>query len=227
MRFVRLLAASALTLASASATAQTAQLKFQSGPGGNPTAFGYYVGPFWGTVTSDPTKPKIDLYCVDVLNSITWGKTWSARLTNLASGNLANTRHGNAKLGKYQQAAFLASMYNAPGVQSNMWGGIQAAIWNLLNPGAPNGGTNVAVSSTEAYWLAQASMWHQDQAAVANFDFSRWTIVTDVNAAGNVSGKGTQEFLTTGITPEPETWMLMGTGLILIVGFAIKRGRMV
>jgi hypothetical protein len=162
-----------------------------------------------------------------VLNSINWGQSWTARLTNLASGDLSNTRHGNARLGKYQKAAYLASMYNAPGVQSHMWGGIQAAIWNLLNPGAPNGGTNVAVSSSEAYWLAQAHGWHQNQAAVANFDFSRWTIVTDVNAAGNIAGQGTQEFLTTGITPEPETWMLMGTGLILIVGFAIKRGRMV
>ena len=227
MRFVRLLAATALTLASASATAQTAQLQFQSGPGSNPTAYGYYVGPFWGTVTSDPTKPKIDLYCVDILNSISWGQNWTANLTNLASGNLANTRHGNAKLGKYQKAAFLASMYSAPGVQSQMWGGIQAAIWNLLNPGLPNGGSNPAVNSTEAYWLAQANTWHHNSVAVANFDFSRWTIVTAVGAAGNVSGQGEQEFLTTGITPEPETWMLMGTGLVLIVGFAIKRGRLV
>ncbi|MBC7895783.1 MAG: PEP-CTERM sorting domain-containing protein [Cytophagaceae bacterium] len=227
MRFVRVLAAAALTLASAQATAQTANLKFQTGPGSNPVAYGYYVGPFWGTVTSDPTKPKIDLYCVDVLNSITWGKTWSANLTNLASGNLANTRHGDAKLANYQQAAFLATQFTAPGVQTNMWGGIQAAIWNLLNPGQPNGGTNVNLNSTEAYWLAQANLWSQNTQAVSDFDFSRWTIVTDVNAAGNVSGKGTQEFLTTGITPEPETWMLMGTGLFLIVGFAFKRGRMV
>lgn len=227
MRFVRLFTAAALTLASTQATAQTSNLKFQTGPGSNPTAFGYYVGPFWGTVTSDPTKPKIDLYCVDVLNHVNWGQTWSANLTNLASGNFANTRHGAAKLGQYQKAAYLASMYNSPSVQANMWGGIQTAIWNLLNPGQPNGGTQVNVNSTEAYWLAQANMWHSNQAAVASFDFSKWTIVTDVNAAGNVSGKGTQEFLTTGITPEPETWMLMGTGLVLIVGFAIKRGRMV
>jgi len=228
MRLTRLLTAAAFTFASAQATAQTAQLKFQPGPP-NPavTAYGYYVGPFWGTVTSDPTKPKIDLYCIDVLNSIRFGHAWLANLTNLASGDLSLTRHGDAKLGKYQRAAYLASMYNAPGIQSNMWGGIQSAIWNLLNPGQPNGGTNVSSNSTEAYWLARADVWIQNSAAVQTFDFSRWTIVTDVSAAGNVSGTGTQEFLTTGITPEPETWLLMGTGLFLIVGFAIKRGRMV
>lgn len=228
MRFVRFLAAAALTVASSEAMAQkTANLKFQTGPGSNPTAFGYYVGPFWGTVTSDPTKPKIDLFCIDVLNQVNWGQTWTANLTNLASGNLSKTRHGNAKLASYQKAAYLASMYNAPGVQAYQWGGIQAAIWNLLNPGYPNGGAQVNVNSTEAYWLAQADMWSNNQVAVANFDFSKWTIVTDANAAGNVSGRGTQEFLTTGVTPEPETWMLMGTGLILIVGFAVKRGRLV
>lgn len=228
MRFVRILAAAALTLTSLEATAQTAKLKFQPGPPSPAvTAYGYYVGPFWGTVTSDPTKPKIDLYCVDVLNRITWGANWTANLTNLASGNLGNTRHGNAKLGSYQKAAFLASQFTTPGIATGQWGGIQAAIWNLLNPGNPNGGTNPSVNTTEAYWLAQANSWYSNSAAVASFDFSRWTIVTDVNAAGNVSGQGVQEFLTTGIAPEPETWMLMGTGLMLIVGFAVKRGRMV
>ena len=228
MRFIRPIVAAAFALTSVQAAAQGhGTIQFQpTRPNPAVTAFGYYVGPFWGTVTSDPTRPKIDLYCVDVLNHITWGQTWNANYTNLASGNLGSTRHGNAKLSQYQQAAYLASMYNTPGVNTTQWGGIQTAIWNLLNPGNPNGGTNPNVNSTEAYWLAQASGWYHSS-AVQSFDFSRWTIVTDVNAAGNVSGRGTQEFLTTGIAPEPETWLLMGTGLLLIVGFAIKRGQMV
>jgi hypothetical protein len=190
------------------------------------TAFGYYVGPFWGTVTSDPTRPTIDLFCVDILNSISWGQVWTANFTNLGSGNLSLTRHGNSKLAQYQKAAFLASKYNAPGVSTSQWGGIQAAVWNLLNPGNPNGGTNPLVNTSEAYWLQQASTWYTSGGA-QSFDFSRWTIVTDQSAAGLASGRGVQEFLTTGVTPEPETWMLMGTGLLLVVGFAVKRGRLV
>ena len=92
--------------------------------------------------------------------------------------------------------------------------------------GNPTGGTNPLVSTTEAYWLRQANTWYTSGGA-STFDFSRWTIVTDVNAAGSVSGRGTQEFLTTGVAPEPETWLLLGTGLLLIVGFAIKRGQFV
>jgi hypothetical protein len=110
-------------------------------------------------------------------------------------------------------------------VSTAQWGGIQSAIWQLLNPGSPNGGTNVSTNTSEAYWMAQANTWHSSGGA-QNFDFSRWTIVTDVGAAGRVQGGGTQEFLTTGITPEPETWVLMGTGLFLVVGFALKRGRL-
>lgn len=221
----RRLAVAALTLSASTASAQ-ATLQFQ-GTRPNPavTAMGYYVGPFWGTVTSDPTRPKIDLFCVDVLNQINWGQTWTANFSNL-SGNLALTRHGNAKLAQYQQAAYLASMYKAPGIVTGQWGGIQAAIWNLLNPGYPNGGTSVSTNTHEAYWLAQANSWYNGGGA-QTFDFSRWTVVTDTRSAGNVSGVGVQEFLTTGVTPEPETWVLMGTGLVLVVGFAVKRGRMV
>jgi hypothetical protein len=227
----QLLAATALSLAPLAGDAQSSgTLTFQPSGAGLPTALGYYVGPFWGTLTSDPTRPTIDLFCVDVLNAINFGHSWSANFTNLASGDLSLTRHGDAKTAKYQQAAYLASMYTAPGVTTSQFGGLQAAIWNLLNPGYPNGGANVLSTSSEAYWLGQANAWLNGGGA-STFDFSKWTIVTDVSAAGRVSGYGTQEFLTTGlntaVTPEPETWMLMGTGLMLIVGFAIKRGRLV
>ncbi|MGQ0646163.1 MAG: PEP-CTERM sorting domain-containing protein [Gemmatimonadaceae bacterium] len=228
MRFVRSLAAAALVATtSIEAGAQTSgTLKFQQiAPNPYVTAFGYLVGPFWGTLTSDPTKPVIDLYCVDIFNTISLGKNWTANFSSLA-GDLSLTRHGNSKAAQYQQAAFLASMFESDGITTSQWGGIQTAMWNLLNPGQPNGGTNPNVNSSEAYWLAKASNWYNN-AGAENFDFSRWTVVTDVGAAGKKVGGGTQEFLTTGITPEPETWVLMGTGLLLVVGFAIKRGRLV
>jgi hypothetical protein len=228
MRFVRTLVAAAVALSSVEASAQRIKtLKFQSTrPNPAVTALGYYVGPFTATVVSDPTRPTIDIFCVDVLNQITWGHTWRARFTNLASGDLSATRHGNAKLAEYKQAAWLTTMYRAPGVNTNQWGGIQSAIWNLLNPGYPYGGTSATTNTHEAYWLAQANNWY-NSAASNSFDFTRWSVVTDVGAAGRVRGGGTQEFLTQNVTPEPETWILMGTGLLIIVGFAVKRGRLV
>jgi hypothetical protein len=156
-------------------------------------------------VLSDPTRPTINLFCVDVLNSIKFGQTWTGAFTRLTSGDFSATRHGISAKSSYEKAAYLASQYRAQGVQTSQWGGIQAAVWNLLNPGNPNGGTNPTANSSEAYWLAQADSWYLGGGA-RNFDFSRWSIVTDVDGAGVVSGRGTQEFLTdTTATPEPET----------------------
>jgi hypothetical protein len=240
MRFRSVLAASALSLCTITAGAQSSgTVKFQPTNAGTTVALGYYVGPFWGTLTSDPTQPTIDLFCIDVLNFVNFGQTWTANFTNLGSSDLSLTRHGTSKAAEYQQAAYLASMFTAPGVTTTQYGGIQSAIWNLLNPGYPYGGTTVSNNKHEAYWLSLANTWYTGGGA-SSFDFSKWTIVTDVNAAGWVRGHGTQEFLTTSlntappppeltpvVTPEPETWMLMGTGLMVIVGFAIKRGRIV
>jgi len=200
-------------------------LKFQTkAPNPAVTAFGYYVGPFTGTVLSDPTRPTINLFCVDVLNQIKWGHEWNGAFTNLGSNDFDATRHGIGAKDSYQKAAFLASQFKTPGVTTSQWGGIQAAMWNLMNPGNPNGGTNPIVNTSEAYWLAQADSWYVNGGATT-FDFSRWSIVTDVDAAGIVSGRGTQEFLTdTTATPEPETWILLGTGVLLILGVAIKQG---
>lgn len=188
------------------------------------TAFGYYVGPFSGTVLSDPTKPTINLFCVDVLNHINWGQKWNGVFTNLGSNNFDATRHGLSAKPQYEKAAYLASMYRNPGVRTSQWGGIQTAVWNLLNPGNPNGGTNPLVNSSEAYWLAQADSWYLG-GGTKTFNFSRWSIVTDVNAAGLVQGGGTQEFLTdTVATPEPETWILLGTGVLVVLGVALTKG---
>lgn len=229
MRFARPFVATLVLLAGAStAEAQnwnTKTLKFQTKPPTPAvTALGYYVGPFTGTVLSDPTRPTLNLFCVDVLNQITWGKTWVAKITNLASGDFGLTRHGIGAKENYEKAAFLASQFRAPGVATGQWGGIQSAMWNLLNPGNPNGGTNVTVGTTEAYWLNAANNWYRSSAS-QTFDFSKWSIVTDEGAAGYAQGGGTQEFLTdSAATPEPEALILLGTGLLALFGVAWSRG---
>ena len=117
-------------------TYRVKNLQFQTrAPNPAVTAYGYYVGPFTGTVLSDPTRPSLNLFCVDILNSISFGQKWTGVFTRLSSNDLSATRHGNAKQVNYQKAAFLASTYKAPGIRTAQWGGIQTAIWNLLNPG--------------------------------------------------------------------------------------------
>lgn len=211
------LVASALFLSANAAQAQgTHQLKFQSGPGSSPSALGYYVGPFKATVLSDPTRPTIDIFCVDILNSISWNRVWNANYTSLGQGNLSLTRRGTAKIDAYKKAAWLTSKYST--VATTQWGGIQAAVWELLNPGNPNGG------GAETAWLNQANQF-QATGGFSTFDFSRYTIITDVGAAGRRVGGGTQEFITDShVTPEPGTYLLIGSGLVLMLAFAGLKG---
>ncbi len=237
MKFRSLIAALSITATSVTAGAQsTVQFQTQR-PNPSVVAFGYYVGPFYGTLTSDPTRPTLDLFCVDVLNQIQFGQTYSANITNLSSTNFSLTRGGIAKKESYIKAAWLADQYAGPGISTLQWGGIQAAMWELLNPNLINGGSTVSNNRHEAYWLNQVNTWYNSGGA-QNFNTSRWKIVTDVRGAGSATG-GVQEFLTTSssvgivstpgaaVTPEPETWVLLGTGLFLVLGVATRRTMLV
>ena len=195
----RLFVVVSLLAAAPVAGQQQAQLKFTNP--GTTVGFGYYVGPYQATVLSGLSQPgtaTLDIYCVDFLHAISVGTVWTAGLRSL-SGDLTGSRGGNAAWANYMKSAWLASQYAV--TPPSEWKHIQATMWNLFAPSAPD--------PSSSHWLTQANANYQ------SVNPNYWYVVTDV------ASPGTQEFLTY-VTPEPSTYLLLATGLFFL-GFMYLR----
>jgi hypothetical protein len=118
--------------------------------------------------------------------------------------------------------------------QKNAWSGLHAAIWTIMAPPAytfPADAT-FSVNATmlnqmAAPWVQWANTMASGDATFGGMNFTEWSVLTDVNAMGQApSGNsgGKQEYLvrTTTVTPEPETMILLLSGMLLL-GFAARR----
>ena len=178
-------------------------------------AFGYYVGPYYGSYSSQ----KIALYCDDFANDSYIGQTWQANLSTITPGSdLSQTRYGGSAnaLQLYEEIAWLDTQF--AGQSTSAYGDIHATIWQIFDPAqAPKPSSN--------YWLEQAQQNYQ------SMDFTSFRVITNVGpvlATGQV-----QEFLTIlppallpvpVKTPEPAAMGMIGAGLIG-VGVLIQRVR--
>ena len=205
-----------------------------------------YVGPYTGQLVSDPTMPMFTMYCVDFEHEISRGEVWTINESNLGGGDLSQTRLGNAGLSTYSQAVYLASLFDSWDLLSAvsydgtathtftsyfgsyannkryMWSGIHAAIWKLASGGTlPSSG----VAST----LAVPFLTYAQMKSLSGFDgmnLAEWSVLTPVDKDSRYSA---QEMLVrttaTTVTPEPETYLLLATGMIVL--FAIARRKQI
>jgi len=187
-----------------------------------------YVGPYEGMLVSDPTQPALTLYCVDYAHGVSTGDTWHVNTTGLQSGlDLSNTRLGGeepvASLVRYRRAAYLASLFSANAGDRSAISGIHAAIWSTMTPGFPglSGVNNPGRANRVAQpWLAMVD--EAESEGFVGMNWAEWRILSDVEADGHVGGK--QEYLTrVTATPEPETWLMLATGLLLLGVFYRRR----
>ena len=182
--------------------------------------FGYYVGPYYGTLG----QQSVVLDCVDFANDVYFGEQWAANLSHIdTQQDLGNTRFGGRvnALQFYQEAAWLTLQYSLN--PASDYADIQATIWQLFDTYAP--------TPSSGYWLNLA----QANYAAGNYvNFFVVTNVGPVNPTGQV-----QEFLTvlnptmsiypqtlpfdtgttgTLATPEPRMLGVMGLGLLGLAG---------
>ena len=232
-------------IAATSAGAQNVVLTQPYAPGGAAvTAFGYYMSPYSGTV--DGTLQRLN--CVDFFHEVSLGEVWTATITNLGAAIsntslLSNTRDGSSGgyasltdvLKIYMEAAWLTNQFAAnPASSPDQSVAIQTAIWSIVDNGPTNpaslqyastgdywnnGQTSSIVNSgvgSTGYWITRAQTEYATQGAGY---YNQFNILT---GTGN-PGASAQEFIYS--TPEPGTFILIGSGLMGLVGFVRTRRR--
>ncbi len=187
----------------------TEYLNFLSGSGVN-GGFGVQVGPYTGRF-ENPASAPFSLYCVDYLH---YAQDGDVNVVGLGPvGNLSNTRLNN--YGAYQQAAYLASLFETTDANTQ-WGSIHAAIWRLTSGLDVNPNVSGINDALRDQYLTLAA------AQVGVFNTEGWYVLTPVNKSAASSG---QEFLmrTSVSVPEPATFLLMASGLLMLAAVSRKR----
>jgi hypothetical protein len=142
-----------------------------------------------------------------------WSFTTST--VSYGSGQTLNLGDESNALERYQMVAWLASQYNAPGVNNDA---VQTSIWQLM---ATDAGPNPTTSSDSNAWVSKAAQWYVDSgdasSAAAQQVLSNYHVITNLNplVIGSYPNQ-IQEFLVVGVAPEPRYLLLLAPWMVSI-----------
>ena len=198
-------------------------------------------------------NPAIELYCDDFNNGVSssgWTVNITAlsstgALTNVAgyannaarfettSGGLNVPSNGltfPSASALYDEMVWLFTQMGDPGISNGDKEDIQEAVWFMTGTGTP---TTEQSGATKTYlqWINAAQTNYQDTAAqdaaagYSDPNYGLWEVVTDTANATNKAfgGSSQQEFLAYTATPEPATFVLIGSALLF--GAIVARRR--
>ena len=174
-------------------------------------------GPYIGNFAYAGNNP-VNMYCVDLYRSISPGLVVTASVANLQTGSLTATPgYAGLDLQKDMKKAAWLSMqfWSQPKTE---WRAIHEAIWSLTS--------GISVGGAAATWAAEAE---SKFLTYQGGNYADWSLLTFESGYPewnpNVAIRPTQSMLvqSTSVAPEPQTYILMGTGLIFLVFVGRRR----
>ena len=162
-----------------------------------------YNGVYAGFYTLTIDGVEVPAVCDDYNTHVSVGLTWQAVIYSYQDieDGTANTKFSDPD--KYSQIGWLFSqMFSA---DPNSQARYQAAIWNIMAPGA------ITMD-------AEAQAYYDAAMAYSDFDYTHimQVLTPDPHSAS-------QEYLIPSTTPEPGTFILLGAGLLGLVALGNKR----
>lgn len=165
------------------------------GPGNN--SGGVYTYPYYFSIDGSNTYTALMCYAYE--NEIYFGETWTATVTPITTT-------------AEKELAYLYSVASSPLSSATTVSAAQWAAWELFDSNltaapTPPGQLNVTTELNQAAVFAANP---QNASFYAGFD-----LFTPVSGSQIPNSDGTpQSFIGVAITPEPETLVLLGTGLL-------------
>lgn len=199
----------------------------------------FYTSTYRGQFLSGvPGNPTVDVFCIDFFHNANTSSTgYSAWFTPLSATDFSHT-YGVSQRGwsqgiaeqRYRAAAWLATQFGDPtsATDKATWPAKQAAIWSLMGQTSMDFGANNTVDLASAFNLSGFSnetfrntttgLLNSALTAANTVDGDSWMVISATNG-------GSQEFLVQqSVVPEPETVILLVTGLLAIGAVAYFRG---
>jgi hypothetical protein len=197
-------------LASTASYADTVTLTLDGTGGATNSAGNAYIYPYDFSITDDGVTTLAALECISYNNQIYKGESWTATTSPITTNSSFVD----------QEEAYLFSLYGITSTYSA--NDIQEAAW-YINDGGDNTLTRDDRNLLEsAYQAATAA----DNGGASTFDDGQYILYTPEAGTQKPSRDGLpQTFVGVSPVPEPDSLLLLGTGLLSCAGLLYRRRR--